>query len=85
MRKFFKFISLLAVGVVFLIVLVLFALHHLVQVGEFRRILIREVENRTQLKVNAGKAEYQVGRVMGISIHEFVLSKRNKAQQLQVS
>jgi len=85
MRKFFKFISLLAVGVVFLIVLVLFALHHLVQVGEFRRILIREVEKRTQYKVNAGKAEYQVGRIMRISIHDFVLSEPNKAQPLLVS
>ena len=85
MRKFFKFISLLAAGVVFLVVLLLFALHHLVQVGEFRRILIREVENRTQFKVNAGKAEYHVGRVVGISIHDFALSDPKKVQPILVS
>ncbi|NIO09708.1 MAG: hypothetical protein GTO40_17580 [Deltaproteobacteria bacterium] len=85
MGKFIKFISVLAVGGVLLVVLLLFALQHLVQVGEFRRILIREVEDRTQFKVNAGKAEYHLGRVVGISIHDFALSDPKKPQPVLVS
>ncbi len=85
MRKFFKFISLLAAGVIFLAVLILITLHHLVEVGEFRRILIREVENRTRFKVNAGKAEYHVGEVVGISVHDFALSDPKKVQPILVS
>ena len=63
--------SALAIGIVFFLVIVLFLLNHLIEAGEFRRLLIRELEESSQLKVSMGAVEMEWGGVTGISLHDF--------------
>jgi uncharacterized protein YhdP len=73
MARVFKIVSLLGIGVILFFGVVLLTFYHLVQIGEFRRFLISEVERRTQLKVRVGEAELQMGKVVGISFRDFAL------------
>ena len=79
MAKILKFFSVLAAGGILLIVLALAAFNYLIQVGEFRRILIREVENRTGLSLRAGEARFHVGWALGVSIDDVALSRTPNA------
>jgi uncharacterized protein YhdP len=69
-----KFASAFAIGVVLFLVVVLFLLNHLIEAGEFRGLLIRELEERTQLKVTVGAVEMELGGITGISLKDFSLS-----------
>ena len=69
--RFLKFASALAIGIVFFLVIVLFLLNHLIEAGEFRRLLIRELEESTQLRVSVGAVEMEWGGVTGISLGDF--------------
>jgi uncharacterized protein YhdP len=75
MKKPLKVAGVVGIVLVFFLGALLFAFYHLAQVGEFRRFLISEVETRTQLKVQAGEAELEIGRVFGISFRDFALIK----------
>lgn len=85
MVKLFKFISLLAVSLVSVLVLALVAFQHLVQIGEIRRILIREMEDRTRLTVSAGEANFHIGRVLGVTIEDVVLSRAPNSRPVVVA
>jgi uncharacterized protein YhdP len=69
--RFLKFASALAIGIVLFLVIVLFLLNHLIEAGEFRRLLIRELEESTQLRVSVGAVEMEWGGVTGISLGDF--------------
>ena len=73
MKKIFKIVSLLGIALVLFFGVVLFIFYHLIQVGEFRRFLISEVEKRSGFKVRVGEGELQIGRVVGISFRDFAL------------
>lgn len=73
MTKVLKIASIVGIALALLFGVLLFAFYHLIQVGEFRRFLISEFEKRTQLKVEVGEAELQMGRVVGISFRDFTL------------
>src|SRR5262249_18246813 len=69
-----KLASALAIGAVLFLVVVLFLLNHLIEAGEFRDLLIRELEGRTRLKVGVGAVEMDLGGITGIVLKDFSLS-----------
>jgi len=76
MKKALKFFAFLAfTGLLFLLVVGL-AFYHLVRVGEFRRFLMAEIERHTDLKVELGEAQLEIGRILGIAFHDVALSER---------
>jgi len=74
LARILKFASALAIGVVLFLVVVLFLLNHLIEAGEFRDLLIRELEGRTHLKVGVGAVEMDLGGITGIALKDFSLS-----------
>lgn len=73
MAKLLKIAGLLGITLALLFGALLFTLYRLMQVGEFRGFLIGEVERQTNLKVRVGEAKLRVGRLMGITFHDFAL------------
>ncbi|MGH7847812.1 MAG: AsmA-like C-terminal domain-containing protein [Candidatus Binatia bacterium] len=73
LSRLIRIASALAIGIVPFLVIVLFLLNHLIEAGEFRRLLIRELEESSQLKVSMGAVEMEFGGVTGISLHDFSL------------
>jgi uncharacterized protein YhdP len=61
------------IGIILLLVVALFALHRVIEAGEFRRLLIAELEQRTELKANIGAVDIKLGGVTGISLKDFSL------------
>jgi uncharacterized protein involved in outer membrane biogenesis len=74
LARILRFASALAIGAVLFLVVVLFLLNHLIEAGEFRDLLIRELEGRTQLKVGVGAVEMDLGGITGIALKDFSLS-----------
>lgn len=73
MKKLLKIVSLAGVALVVFLGVVLFAFYYLVQVGEFRRFVINEVEKRTRMRVTVGKAELKMGSMVGISLQKLTV------------
>lgn len=80
MRKLLKLLGLLAFAGILFIVAAILAFYHLVQVGEFRRFLVEQIERGTDLKVELGEAKLEVGRVLGVSFRDFSLSEPGAAR-----
>ncbi len=74
MKKILKWISVAGISLVLLFVLLLFVFYYLIETGEFRRLLVSEVERQTQLKVSVGETEVELGWVMGVSFRDFTLA-----------
>jgi len=75
MKRTLKILGLAGAGALLLFAVALFIFYRLLQVGEFRRFLIAEFEQRTGLKVTVGEARIEVGRTMGVSFRDFVLTE----------
>jgi uncharacterized protein involved in outer membrane biogenesis len=75
MKNILKWISIAGIGLVLLFVLLLSVFYYLIEKGEFRRLLVREVERQTQLKVSLGETEVKLGWVMGVSFRDFALAR----------
>lgn len=73
MKTLLKILGLLGIAAVLLFTVALVAFYHLIQVGEFRRFLIGEVEKETQMRVALGEAELEMGWVMGVALNGIVL------------
>jgi len=82
MAKILKVASVVGIGLLLFFGVVLFAFYHLVQIGEFRRFLISEVERRTQLQVIVGEAELHMGRIVGISFKDFALLEPDQSRPM---
>jgi uncharacterized protein YhdP len=80
MKKFLKIVAFLGAGLLLVFAVALVAFYHLIQVGEFRRFLVGEFEQHTGLKVEVGEAEVEMGRVMGISFHDFTLRESEEGR-----
>src|SRR4030095_11832877 len=80
MRKALKLISFLSATLVLFLVVSSFAFFYLIRVGELRRFLIDEVENNTELKVDLGAAELEVGWVTGVVFRDVALALAADAQ-----
>ncbi|HZD39555.1 MAG TPA: hypothetical protein VE131_02460, partial [Terriglobales bacterium] len=70
-----KLLGFVTFTVVLLVLVSGLAFYHLVRVGEFRRFLIRELEQKTDLKVQLGEANFEFGRRLGIVFNQITLSE----------
>ncbi|HWP60492.1 MAG TPA: AsmA-like C-terminal domain-containing protein [Candidatus Acidoferrales bacterium] len=71
--RFVRVASALVAGIVTFLVLALFLLNQLIEAGELRRLLVRELEAATQLQVKVGAIEMDVGGITGIALHDVSL------------
>ncbi|MBI2361098.1 MAG: AsmA-like C-terminal domain-containing protein [Deltaproteobacteria bacterium] len=85
MKKLLKVGGFFAVAVVLLVVALVLAFYHLIQVGEFRLFLARELERRTGLKASVGSADVRLGMVTGISFSGFALVEPHTGQPVMTS
>ena len=72
-KKVLKLVSFLGIALILVVAAALLAFYHLIQVGEFRRFLLSELEKRTRLKASVGQADVRLGKVTGISFRDFAL------------
>jgi uncharacterized protein YhdP len=80
MRKAFKFFGVILSTVVLFAIVVALASYHLIRAGELRRLLISEIESKTEFKVQLGEADLAVGRILGIGFSDFALSEPDAAR-----
>jgi uncharacterized protein involved in outer membrane biogenesis len=80
MKKVLKSLAFVFFIGVLLAVGVALALYQLVRVGEFRRFVVAEVEQQTQLKVELGEAHVEIGRIIGVAFHNVILTEPNATQ-----
>lgn len=80
MRKALKVFGFITFTAILIVIVVGLAFYHLVQVGEFRRFLIGELERKTDLRVQLGKADLEIGRILGIAFSDVALSEPGAAQ-----
>ena len=75
MRIALKFFGVIISAVVLLVIVATLAFYHLIAAGELRRLLISEIEAKTQFKVQLGEADLALGRILGIGFSDFALSE----------
>ena len=80
MKKFLKFGVFLGIISVLFFVVCTLAFYHLVEVGEFRKFLIDEIEKNTALKVGLGAAELEIGWVTGVGFRDVAIAMPESAQ-----
>jgi uncharacterized protein YhdP len=80
MRKILKLIGFLSATLVLFLVVSSLAFYYLIRVGEFRRFLADEIKNQTDLRVQLGTADMQVGLVTGIVFRDLALSEAGESQ-----
>ncbi|HMF47976.1 MAG TPA: AsmA-like C-terminal domain-containing protein [Candidatus Saccharimonadales bacterium] len=80
MRKVFKFIGVASVTLVLFFIVASLAFYHLIRIGEFRRFLVAEIEKNTDLKVELGEADLEIGWVTGVVFRQVALSEAGAAQ-----
>jgi uncharacterized protein YhdP len=79
MRMLLKLTAFLTAAVLLFFVVVSLAFFHLVRTGEFRRYLITEIEQQTELKLQLGEADLEIGRILGISFHNVAVAESDLA------
>lgn len=80
MRKALKVIGFLGVTLVLFFIVAGLAFYHLMRTGEFRRFLIDEVERQTELKVQLGEADLEIGWITGVAFGQLALSEPGAAE-----
>jgi uncharacterized protein involved in outer membrane biogenesis len=80
MRKALKLIGFIVSILVLFVVVASAAFYHLVRGGEFRRFLISEIEQQTELKLRLGEADLELGRILGIAFRDVALSESDNLQ-----
>ncbi|HEU4344396.1 MAG TPA: AsmA-like C-terminal domain-containing protein [Candidatus Binatia bacterium] len=80
MTKALKLCGFLVFTVFLFLVAVSLAFYHLVQVGELRRFLIGQIERQTDLKVQLGAAQLEIGKILGVSFHDLALTEPERSQ-----
>ena len=51
------------------------AFYYLIRIGEFQRFVVSEIEGKTELKIQLGDAEVEMGRILAIGFRDFALSE----------
>ena len=82
MRKALKVIGFISVTLMLFVIVAAVALIHLMRTGEFRRFLIAEIEKQTELKVQLGEANLEIGWVTGIAFGQLGLSEPGAAKSV---
>jgi uncharacterized protein involved in outer membrane biogenesis len=82
MKKLLKLCGFVAATFILLVIIGSLAFYHLLRVGEFRRFLISQLEQQTQLKVQMGEGDFDLGWISGIGFRDLRLSESAGAQPL---
>ncbi len=82
MKILIKLCLFVAATSILLVVIGSLAFYHLIRVGEFRRFLISQLEQETQLKVQLGEGDLELGWISGIAFRDLTLSEPAAAQPL---
>ena len=80
MRIALKFFAIIVSALVLLVIVGTLAFYHLVSAGELRRLLISEIEAKTEFKVELGEADLAVGRILGVGFSDLALSEPDVAR-----
>jgi AsmA-like C-terminal region/AsmA family/Protein of unknown function len=80
MRIALKFFGVIVSALVLLVIVATLAFYYLIHAGEFRRLLINELEAKTEFKVELGEADLAVGRILGIGFSDLALSEPDVSQ-----
>ncbi len=56
------------------------AFYHLVRVGDFRRFLISQLEQQTELRLQLGEADLEIGTILGVSFRDLALAEPGRHQ-----
>ncbi len=80
MIKVLKFIGFISATLALFFVVAALAFYNLVRVGEFRRFLADEIEKQTDLKVQLGAADFEIGWITGIAFQNVALTEGNDAR-----
>ena len=79
MSKLLKFAAFLTAAALLFFVVVSLAFFYLVRTGEFRRYLITEIEQKTELKLQLGEADLEIGRILGVSFRNVAVAESDLA------
>ncbi|MGH7828419.1 MAG: AsmA family protein, partial [Candidatus Binatia bacterium] len=82
MKKGFKLLGFVAVTFLLFVAVAVVAFYHLIQVGELRRFLVSEIERKTDLKIQLGEADLELGWITGISFRDVALSVPESSQRV---
>jgi uncharacterized protein YhdP len=82
MKKLLKLGLFCAATSLLLVIIGSLAVYHLLRVGEFRRFVITQIEQQTQLEVQLGQGEFDLGWIAGIGFQDLKLSDSGAAQPL---
>src|SRR5215472_16477125 len=80
MKKIFKVFTFAAFTFLLLLAVAVAAFYHLVRVGEFRRFLMDQIEQNTDMKVHFGDGDLEIGRILGIGFRDVSISEPDTAQ-----
>ena len=80
MTRVLKVLGVFTFVVVLFAIVVSLAFYHLIRVGEFRRFLIRELEQKTELKVQLGEANLEIGQILGIVFSDVAVAEPGAAR-----
>jgi uncharacterized protein YhdP len=80
MKRTFKVFGFIAFTFLLFFAVAATAFYHLVSVGEFRRFLINQIEHNTDLKVELGEGDLQMGRILGIAFRNVTISEAAGAE-----
>src|SRR5439155_26597895 len=75
MRKALKFVGFLVFVLILFVAVASLAFYHLIEDGEFRRFLISEIEKQTELKVQLGDADLELGLILAVGCRGVALSE----------
>jgi uncharacterized protein YhdP len=80
MKKVFKLFAFVAFTFLLFLTVAVTAFYHLVRVGEFRRFLVSEIEQNTELKVYFGDGDLEFGRILGIAFRDVSIGEPDAPQ-----
>ena len=82
MKKLLKLGLFFAATSLLLVIIGSLAVYHLLRVGEFRRFVITQLQQQTQLEVQLGQGEFHLGWIAGVGFQDLKLSEPAAAQPL---
>ena len=82
MKKLLKLGVFFAASSILLLIIGSLAFYHLLRIGEFRGFLISQLEQQTQLEVQLGEGDFEIGWIAGIGFRDVKLSEPAAAQPL---
>jgi uncharacterized protein YhdP len=79
MRKALNLVGFLSAMLVLFFIVASLAFYHLVRIGEVRRFFIDEIEKQTDLKVQLGEADLEIGWITGIVFRDVAVREPGEA------